>query len=212
MEISANAPRILFLTQGDPRNDRGFPGAARALVEALDRADAVHAQANVRGLTDPFRVDPPQWLRTLRRFDRFFLEGHFRVSSWAFARNSNRARSIAHANSGYNACFMFGTHFAPPFDVPTYCSFDVTVAQVVEAGAWVYRRLTRSEIQSLRARQQRIFERCTAIFPWSEYGAHSVEHDYGIPREKIVVLGAGANLSEEPLPHGPYNARNAPRR
>src|SRR5690606_38592094 len=153
MEMSANAPRILFLTQGDPRNDRGFPGAARALVEALERVDAVHAQANVRGLTDPFRVDPPSWLRTMRKFDRFFLEEHFRVSSVAFARNSKRARRIAQANPGYNACFMFGTHFTPAFDVPTYCSFDVTVAQVVDAGAWVYRRLTRSEIRSLRMRQ-----------------------------------------------------------
>ena len=132
---SDNELRLLVLCAGDPDGERTFSGSARGLIGALERRGCVHHKANVLGLTDPFsRGSLP--MRIFRRIDRWGLERNYRYSAFGLNRNSRRAEGIARRHPGFNACLMYGTTYHPELDVPTYCYFDATAAQVAKAKSW----------------------------------------------------------------------------
>ncbi len=198
------ALRLLVFCAGDPEAARPFSGSARNLIHALERRGCVHHKANVLGLSDPFdRGGLP--VRAFRKLDRIGLEEAYRWTQLYVARNSRRARRIAAAHPGYNACFMYGTSYHPALPVATYCYFDATAAQVWRARAWEFARFTPTKAAAVIQRQRDIFEHCTGIFPRSEWAARSVADDYATPPEKIHVAGAGPNDLPEALPHSPYD-------
>lgn len=196
--------RLLVLCGGDPESERAFSGSAKNLINALERAGCVYHKANVLGWSDPFQAGP-KWLQWVRRLDRFGLEERYRWSNAFFDANSIRAEHIAAAFPDFNACLLYGTTFNPKLNVPTYCYFDATAAQVYHARAWEFSRFSEQTAQRIIAYQQQVFERCAAIFPRTQWAARSVRDDYGIPEHRIVPAGAGPNYFAEPLPHGPYD-------
>ncbi len=199
-------PRLLLLCAGDPDDERPFSGSARSLFRALGDLGCVHQKGNVAGFSDPFARRAP-WVQRLRGFDRFGIEERYRWSRVAFMRMTRRAERIAAANPGFNACLMYGTSYLPRLDVPLYCYFDATAAQVYEARAWEFGLFSEAHARRIIERQRQVFERCACVFPRTGWAAASVERDYGIPRERILPAGAGPNYYAEPLPHGPYDGQ-----
>jgi len=200
-------PRILLLCAGDPDGARAFSGSARSLARALEARGVLHHKANVLGWTDSFQRGPLP-VRLLRRVDRRLGQGfeeRYRWSRLAFARNSRRAARIAAAHPGFDACLMYGTTFLPVLDVPRYCYFDATFAQVREARAWGFPNLSEAQANRVHAYQQSIYAACTGIFPRTRWAAYSVRADFGVSPEKIHPAGAGPNHRVAPLPHAPYD-------
>jgi glycosyltransferase involved in cell wall biosynthesis len=196
--------RLLVLCAGDPDSERAFSGSARALIQALEARGCVAHKANVLGMTDPFK--PGNGLvRTLRRLDRFGIEDRYRWSKLYCSRNSRRAERIAASVEGYNACLMYGTSYLPRLNVPTYCYFDATAAQVYAARAWEFADMREDRANRVIAYQKDVFDMCTGIFPRTDWAGRSVAEDYGVAEEKITVAGAGSNYQIEPLAHGPYD-------
>jgi glycosyltransferase involved in cell wall biosynthesis len=199
--------RLLFLCMGDPEGERAFSGSARSLSRALERLGCMFHKANVApGIIDTF-APGNLWLRTARRFDRKGLIQRYVWSGPGIARTSRRARRIAAAHPGYNACFVYGTNITPPFDVPTYTYMDATATQVIQGGQWATDTFSERQTQWILEHQRRLYERCTAIFPRTAWTASSLRDDFGIPEEKLCVAGAGPNVAVEPLPHGPYDRK-----
>ncbi|PCJ56739.1 MAG: hypothetical protein COA73_11690 [Candidatus Hydrogenedentota bacterium] len=205
--IHNNDVRLLVLCAGDPENERTFSGSARSLISALEQRGCVHHKANVLGWSDPF-VHGSLPVRAMRKLDRRSWERNYRYSAHCLNKNSQRGRSIAAAHPGYNACLMYGTNYHPRLDVPTYCYFDATAAQVAQAKSWSYATLSETQTQRIIGLQQDVFDHCTTIFPRTQYAGESVEHDYGVNPDKIVPAGAGPNHYADPLPHGPYDNQN----
>jgi len=200
------AVRLLILSAGDPESERAFSGSLRSLCRALERRGIVHHKANVNGYTDSF-ARAPLPIRVLQRVDKRNRIGHYRYSRLAFLRNSRRGRRAAAAHAGFNACLMYGTTFNPALEVPTYCYFDATAAQVCRAGQWTLGRLPKGKAQAVIDYQKRVFDSCTAIFPRSRWAAASVASDYGVPAGKVCVASAGPNHVVDPLPHKAYDAQ-----
>ena len=75
---------------------------------------------------------------------------------------------------------MYGTRFHPQLDVPMYCYFDATVAQVAREGGWTYGLRSSAQNQKSLEYQKNIFDDCAGIFPRTEYAAKSVYEDYAI--------------------------------
>jgi len=196
--------RLLVLCAGDPESERAFSGSAKNLINALERRGVVYHKANVLGLSDPFQAGP-KWLQFLRKFDRFGLEERYRWSNRFFDANSRRAEAIARAWPDFNACLLYGTTFNPRLDVPVYCYFDATAAQVYNARAWEFSRFSEATARRIIAYQQQVFNGCSAIFPRTRWAAGSVRDDYGIPEKRIVPAGAGPNYFAAPLPHASYD-------
>ncbi|MBN2309118.1 MAG: glycosyltransferase family 4 protein [Candidatus Hydrogenedentes bacterium] len=198
--------RLLILSTGDPEAERPFSGSLRSLCSALERRGIVHHKANVNGYTDTFSAGP-WFVRLLKKVDRFGLLDYYRWSSLACARNTRRARRAAREHPGFNACLMYGTTFDPRLDVPTYCYFDGTAAQAARVRGWELSHFSSRKVQQIIDYQRRVFERCTAIFPRTQWAAGSVLDDYAQPPEKVQVASAGPNYLAEPLPHGPYDTQ-----
>lgn len=199
--------RVLVWCAGNPELERTFSGSARSLIQAMERRGIVHAKGNVTaGITDVFSP-PPLYVRALTKFDRWRLLGKYRWSRMACEGNSRRARAIARAHPGFNACFMYGTSYNPRLPVPTYCYFDATSAQVFRGAGWEFGKLSERTASRIIGYQQEVFDHCTGIFPRTGWAAGSVRDDYGIAESKITVAGAGPNHYAEPLPHGPYDGR-----
>jgi starch synthase len=79
----------------------------------------------------------------------------------------------------------------------SYCVTDATVAQAVAADEFSVARAKAKVIEDALDYQREVFASCTRIFVLSEWAKQSVVTDYGIPDGRVVVLGAGANVSEE---------------
>ena len=199
--------KLLVLCAGDPHSETTFSGSARGLIQALDRRGCVARQENVLGQSDPF-AQPTFLGRVFRKIDFFGLQSKYSVSPSCLAKNTRRAAILAGQTSDFNACLMYGTNFHPKLDVPMYCYFDATVAQVAKARAWVYgaRSLLKNKISI--EYQKSVFESCTSTFPRSQYAAISLIEDYGLPQNKITVAGAGYNHNMIPPPHDAYSRKN----
>jgi len=201
--------RLLVLCAGEPTAERPFSGSAKNLLDALERRGVVHHKANVLGYSDPFAHGPLP-LRLYRKLERrlpIHLEECYQWSALCFRRNSARAKKIAQEHPGYNACLMYGTTFRAPFDVPSYCYFDATVAQVSRADGWEFADMAPAQKARIQAYQNAVFAACTAVFPRSKWAAASLRTDYGMNDSKISVAGAGPNHQVAPLPHAAYDAK-----
>jgi glycosyltransferase involved in cell wall biosynthesis len=77
-----------------------------------------------------------------------------------------------------------------------FCVTDATVAQAVAADEFAVARAQRSVIDQAIECQRDVFFSCEKVFVLSEWARQSVCVDYGYPADRVIVLGAGANLSE----------------
>ncbi len=107
---------------------------------------------------------------------------------------------------------MYGTDFFPGENgagakLPVGAALDATFAQIARAGEHDFGRLSPLEVAACVAQQRDILERCTVLFPRTEWCAASLEEDYGISHERLVITGAGANFDRVLPERGPHDGR-----
>jgi glycogen synthase len=90
--------------------------------------------------------------------------------------------------------------FSLPDGVPFVTFEDATVAQALAVLS-----LPPALAESWRRRQHDIYLGATGCCLASEWAARSVREDYGIPAEKVHVVGFGANLEVEPGPDSRFD-------
>lgn len=107
------------------------------------------------------------------------------------------------------AALMYGTNFFPErsHGIPVGAALDATFAQLARSRESWFGLLKSNETEYCIERQREILERCQWLFPRSEWCARSLMEDYGVPREKIVVTGAGPNFDEPPPERKGYDGR-----
>jgi len=121
-----------------------------------------------------------------------------RWSPLAVALRSRRAvRSLARSDA--EAVLMYGTDFFPAESgaraaLPVGAALDATFAQIARAGEHDFGRLAPLEVEACVAQQRDILERCTVLFPRTHWCAASLEEDYRIPHDRLVITGAGTNF------------------
>lgn len=116
-------------------------------------------------------------------------------SKKSFEVMSQRFDSHLRSAPAADAILQIGTHVMPRSSAtPFYCVTDATIRQEAEAGEFSISTARPSVIEEAVACQYEVFRRCTRIFVLSEWTAGGIVSDYGIPRERISVIGAGANV------------------
>jgi len=91
-----------------------------------------------------------------------------------------------------------GTHVRP--SVPGtafYCVTDCTVVQAIEGGEFAISQASPRVAKEAVDCQREVFAACEKVFTLSGWTAQSVIDDYGIPAGRVVVVGAGANLTAD---------------
>ena len=98
-----------------------------------------------------------------------------------------------------DAIVQIQTNYAVPAGLPIATLEDMTVAQALELPYPEWRALSKREKAAGLARQQRAYERASVCCFMTQWAADSAIEDYGIPREKTVIVGVGRNHSPEPV-------------
>lgn len=83
-----------------------------------------------------------------------------------------------------------------------HCITDCTVTQALDAGEFSVSRASGAVQRQAVECQRRVFRGCRSVLTLSEWARASVIDDYGIAPDRVVAVGAGANLTE-PLPRRP---------
>ncbi len=78
----------------------------------------------------------------------------------------------------------------------SFCVTDATVVQAVAAGEFSVSGASTRVVQEAIACQREVFHGCEKVFVLSQWAAASVVQDYGYPEDRVVVLGAGANVDQ----------------
>ncbi len=113
------------------------------------------------------------------------------VQSWAARRAAARAAPL-------DGVVQIGTGYALPRGLRVVTFEDITVAQAVQYPYPGWSRLSARAVRARRDAQRRAYERAVACCVTTSWVADSLEADYGVPRERIHVVGVGRNHDPSP--------------
>jgi glycosyltransferase involved in cell wall biosynthesis len=88
---------------------------------------------------------------------------------------------------------QIGTGYSLDSGLPIVTFEDLTVLQAVELGYPEWQALSSRAVQARVDRQKRAYEHATACCLTTHWAADSVVRDYGVPPEKVHVVGVGRN-------------------
>lgn len=209
MSTREESPRtLLAVATADPLGVKTFSGLSHRLFAELARQsvtviplrtshvtprDAIRGAISGRGILDrtPLARQLTRRRAPLVKPSWHWSRKGFELASARFDREVQRRRL-----SG--PMLQVGTHVTSRLpQLEQYCITDCTVTQALEAGMFTVSRTDpQTQAEAVQCQRQ-VFEACTRIFTLSSWAAESVVRDYGISEERVVVVGAGANLTLE---------------
>ena len=199
------------MAPGDPFDPRTSSGIASTLFGELDRRGVLAGAISMRpSVLDETIVKARSFALPRRRWVR-----RYRLSSALV----EAFRSVALRNlrgTGdleYNAFFQIGAYcnVADALRVPLFSYHDNDVITMIERDPRMQGTpLEAGYVRDRIAAEKSVFDSAERIFSFSEWCAGEIRRRYEIPAERIVVVGAGANLDPEPAAREPdYGARHA---
>jgi alpha-maltose-1-phosphate synthase len=208
--MAADRPRILGVSPGDPFDRITWSGSSHYLFEALDRRDALAAAVSGEA---PQGLDlAAKALAVHPRRERWIERYEFSpVKRWAMSaaalRGARRADGDANSVLQIGAWYDLGRLRPEP---RVRCSYhDGNLAQFLRYHD-VVADPSAAHIRGTMLAERRIYDRLDLIMPMSEWLRQSFIEDFGQPPEKVVTVGAGANLDrlpDSPPPRLPTSPR-----
>ena len=201
---------VVAVAPRDPLDAATFSGLSRRLFMQLASQglaitpiatrdlrwhDVLHGAVKPRAVLGRRRADrrtplvDPNWMWSRRGFETL---------------NARLAERLAMIPSEA-AVLQVGTQTDPSRGNPrrkVACITDCTVIQALEANEFSVSRARPRIQQEAVTCQNEVFAACHRILVLSEWTRRSVINDYGIEPERVVTVGAGANMAA-PLPAKP---------
>jgi len=106
---------------------------------------------------------------------------------------SRAARRRLNGAAGIDAVLQVGTGLSVPHELPTVTHDDMTVIQAVRHGYAEWGALSRRSVDARIDVQRAAYEQAVACCVEGGWAARSLVEDYGIPPEKVHVVGVGRN-------------------
>jgi len=187
MELDDGGFHVLLVGEGDLSH-----GAfVRRIAEGLRRRAGVTTETHV--------IDAPRgpWARLIAPFPRLGdldlqpLRWRLRYS-WHARRALDAPADVALVNT-QSVALLAGK---PMRRTPTVLSVDLTGRQFAALEYWRRRGRTApvSELP-LEALERRALQRAARVLAWTEWTAHSLREDYGLPSEQIAVIHPGVDIA-----------------
>jgi len=176
-------PHIALVQQGDPTDPATWSGVPARLSRGLEEAgcEVVPVRATFRGAGRILQVTRMSWAD--QSANRLFA-----LASGAVADRALRRRDEL------DGVIMIGTGYSLRTNLPVVTYEDLTVAQALRRDEPPYNEVGRRAGRHWRNRQRRIYERNRGCAVTSAFAGRSVLDDYGIPVEKVHVVGVGRNI------------------
>jgi glycosyltransferase involved in cell wall biosynthesis len=193
--------RLVAVAAADPLDARTFSGLSANLFRELQRQGvAIDAIASRDVRWHDVLGGAVNWQGLFRRASR----SRARINpDWFWSRRTNermtrRFRERLERLADVTHVLQIGTHVqAAGGGHRTFCLTDCTVVQAFETGGayQIAQASPRVRTEAI-AWQREIFEGCERIFVLSDWTGRSVIEHYDQPPEKVITVGAGANLPE----------------
>jgi glycosyltransferase involved in cell wall biosynthesis len=117
-----------------------------------------------------------------------------------------RARAVDARLAGHGALDGFvqnGGDYRAPAGLPMVTYQDSTIVQAFDAYPWAHLRgLSSRDLKGFVRRQRAVYESAVGCCTFSHWAADSIVSDYGIPADKVHVVGLGSNGSFADIDHG----------
>jgi glycosyltransferase involved in cell wall biosynthesis len=185
--------RVALVSVGDTGSAAAWSGTPAGLTRGLGEhgVDVVHLTTQVPPALRAAVLGPS--LAARRHRDGAWLSPEAAwVRSAALRRRLRRAAPL-------DGVVSLGTEAVPP-PRPPYVTFeDMTVAQALALPDSPWSRLPRGVAAAWRRRQQRMYDAAAGCCATSGWAAESIVRDYGVPRERVHVVGLGANQAPRPV-------------
>jgi glycosyltransferase involved in cell wall biosynthesis len=110
--------------------------------------------------------------------------------SWVRSRSAHRRLN---GSTDVDAVLQVGTGVSVPSGLPTVTYDDMTVVQAVRHGFSQWPNMSRRAVEARIKLQQAAYDQAAACCVEGRWAARSLVEDYGIPAEKIHVVGVGRN-------------------
>ena len=176
-------PRIGVALQGDPGEPGSWSGVVEAVVDGLEQTGAevvgIRAEIPAVSLVNE-RILRRTWAEAAADRSTGALSG---LAGRAAVRRAGRLDGIVQLGSGFL--------LAPAIPLVTY--EDLTVAQAVTMPDETYRALSERHTRHWVARQRKVYARASACCVGSGFAKASVVGDYGVPAERVHVVGFARN-------------------
>lgn len=186
--------RLVGLAQGDPHSTRTVSGAPKFVLDALERRYGGVQRRSVELSPWQRRLVAARTFHPVRErwASRFYWHGRHALE----ARSRNAQRALATLDAPYDLALAFFGLFRVR-EAPHVMFTDNTIA-ISRRGwpAWV--AVEGEELRRLMEWEREMFADCLHIFTQARHAADSIRDDYGIPEERLSVVGTGANF--DPLP------------
>jgi Glycosyl transferases group 1 len=175
--------RIALVQQGDPTDPATWSGVPARLSRGLEGAgcEVVPVRATFRGAGRIVQVTRMSWADQS-------ANGLFALASGAIADRTLRR------SGELDGVVMIGTGYSLRTNLPVVTYEDLTVAQALRRDEPPYNEVGARAGRRWRARQGRIYRRSRGCAVTSAFAGRSIVDDYGIPAEKVHVVGVGRNV------------------
>jgi hypothetical protein len=179
----ASELRIAIVIKGDPTAPGSWSGVPRHLADGFAELGCEIVAINAEVPREGFLA------KRLRRTwaDQAASDLFAAASGLRASRRLKRAGPI-------DGVVAMGSGYTLSTTRPFVTFEDMTVAQAVREGGAVYAGLSERAVAKWQDRQKRIYERARACCVASYWAAESIREDYGIPAEKVRVVGVGHNV------------------
>lgn len=181
-QVPGSRPRIGIAFEGDPSEPASWSGVPAGLQAGLRAAGAE---------TVPVDARPPGSARVAQTL-RMSWAAATANPLLAAANGAIATRALRRAR--VNGAVTIGSGFVLAPELRAVTFEDMTVAQAMRRDDPVYRELGAAAARRWRQRQKLIYERSIACCVTSRWAAESIHEDYGVPLERIHVVGLGRNV------------------
>jgi len=175
--------RIALVQQGDPTDPATWSGVPARLSRGIEEAgwEVVPVRATFRGAGRIVQLTRMTWAD--QSANRLFALASGAVADRALRRGGE-----------LDGVIMIGTGYALRTNLPVVTYEDLTVAQALRRDEPPYNEVGVRAGRHWRNRQRRIYERSRGCAVTSSFAGQSIVDDYGIPPEKVHVVGVGRNI------------------
>jgi hypothetical protein len=195
------SPTIGILCPGDPAAPATWSGIPSQIVDGLEEHGLEVRSINVDAPRAVMRCGSLiaggamgiSIARTGVRPTPSRLRGIGSLSPTVAAMRSVVARRRLSEYGPLDGVIQIGTGYSVTTKAPVITFEDVTVVQAREAGT-SWRTMPGRAVAARVARQGKAYERAQACCATTRWAASSIISDYGVPAEKVHVVGIGRNV------------------
>ncbi len=183
----ARHPQVAVVSVGDPEASATWSGTTAGVLFALRELGAAAPAVNLEL--------PPPIERAMLLAAGVAAGNRFDAESAPLTARIRSRLARRHLRDAHlDGAIQVGTTFSLPRGVPYATLEDMTLRQA-QAVHPVFSRMSKRGIQAWEGRRTEIYDRARMCAVSSHWAADSLASDYGLERERIAVVGLGANYA-----------------